>query len=37
MEKNENFIEETWTVWCELCQQTSTFSESNHYGTCQCS
>lgn len=29
--------EQTWTRWCEICQQTSTFSESNPYGTCQCS
>ena len=29
--------EETWTRWCELCQQMSTFSASNPYGTCQCS
>jgi hypothetical protein len=28
--------EETWTRWCGLCQQMSTFSESNPYGTCQC-
>lgn len=27
----------TWTIWCELCQQMSTFSDSNPYGTCQCS
>jgi len=31
------FEEETWTRWCELCQQTSVFSDSNPYGTCQCS
>lgn len=27
----------TWTHWCELCQQMSTFSDTNLYGTCQCS
>lgn len=37
MEDEEEFTEETWTRWCELCQQISTFSDSNPYGTCQCS
>ena len=35
MEEEEEFVEETWTKWCEVCQQTSTFSESNPYGTCK--
>ena len=29
--------EETWTRWCEDCQMMSTYSNSNPYGTCQCS
>lgn len=29
--------EETWTRWCNSCQMMSTFSDSNPYGTCQCS
>ena len=29
--------EETWTQYCEICQQTSVFSETNSYGSCQCS
>jgi hypothetical protein len=37
MEEDEEFVEETWTRYCELCEQWSTFSESNPYGTCQCS
>ena len=34
MEEEE---EQTWTSWCELCQQITVRSESNPYGTCQCS
>ena len=29
--------EETWTRWCEACQIMSTYSNTNPYGTCQCS
>lgn len=35
--QEEQFEEETWTSWCNLCGEMSTFSESNHWGTCQCS
>jgi len=35
MLKNEK--EETWSRWCNLCEMMSTFSNSNPYGTCQCS
>lgn len=36
MKTSEDSKEETWTRWCKLCQQMSTFSYSNPYGTCQC-
>jgi len=33
----EDEKEETWNRWCNLCEMMSTFSDSNPYGTCQCS
>lgn len=34
---DNEFEEETWTEWCNLCQTTTIKSESNPWGTCQCS